>query len=243
MFKARFERVGPNQLGRDFAVGDIHGCFTALQTALNHIGFNPAADRLFAVGDLVDRGPESSQVTDWLEKPWFHSIFGNHELMICHTVLQDPDCPGAEDQWLQSLDVNEKRRIARRLLQLPLIMEIDTPDGIVGLIHADCPFDNWKDLQTRDWPQFNEADALVHTCLWSIERHRRKYTGIIKNVRAVVHGHLTLRQAERLGNVYYIDTKGGIELANFTFLNLQTLESISAPGERHAQRRVLTPGH
>ncbi len=78
----RFER---NCQGRDLAVGDIHGCFGALMTALNAIGFSPATDRLFGVGDLVDRGPSSHLVIDWLDKPWFFSTLGNHESMACDT--------------------------------------------------------------------------------------------------------------------------------------------------------------
>ena len=52
-------RFAQNTVGRDFAVGDIHGCFTELQRGLEAIGFDPSTDRLFSVGDLVDRGPES----------------------------------------------------------------------------------------------------------------------------------------------------------------------------------------
>lgn len=66
----RFER---NRNGRDFAVGDVHGCFTALQAALDAIGFSPEVDRLFCAGDLVDRGPESHLVVSWLDKSWFFS--------------------------------------------------------------------------------------------------------------------------------------------------------------------------
>ena len=52
-------RLAQNTVGRDIAVGDIHGCFTELQRGLDTIGFDPCTDRLFSVGDLVDRGPES----------------------------------------------------------------------------------------------------------------------------------------------------------------------------------------
>lgn len=68
-----------NIAGRDFAVGDIHGHFTALQGALDAVAFDPVRDRLFSVGDMVDRGPESEQVLDWLAKPWFFAVQGNHE--------------------------------------------------------------------------------------------------------------------------------------------------------------------
>lgn len=62
-------RFALNTHGRDFAVGDTHGAFGALQRALEAIGFDAQKYRLFSVGDLVDRGPESHQVLVWLEKP------------------------------------------------------------------------------------------------------------------------------------------------------------------------------
>src|SRR5690606_8090567 len=65
-----------NTAGRDIAVGDIHGHFTALQRELDRIDFDPAVDRLFSVGDLVDRGPECEDVIKWLNYPWFHPVRG-----------------------------------------------------------------------------------------------------------------------------------------------------------------------
>lgn len=231
MFTARFQRIPQNTKGRDFAVGDIHGYFSALQRDLDLIGFDPAVDRLFAVGDLVDRGPESHQVHDWLDKPWFHSIFGNHEEMICHAVLRNDPGIGVGDEWLNDLNDTEKLRIANRLLWLPMGMEVETENGLIGLIHADCPFDDWAQMQNTDWQHHNERSQLVQTCLWSIERYKRKYKGIVKNVRAVVHGHLTLPEPAVLGNVFYIDTKGGDENAAFTFLDLNSLEFLSGSGK------------
>ena len=42
-----------------YAIGDIQGCLTSFQKLLDHIAFNPDADRLWLVGDLVNRGPDS----------------------------------------------------------------------------------------------------------------------------------------------------------------------------------------
>lgn len=82
---SRFRRVNANNRGRDLAVGDIHGHFERLQRCLDEVGFDPEVDRLFSVGDLVDRGPASEQALDWLAQPWFHAVQGNHEaLAIAH---------------------------------------------------------------------------------------------------------------------------------------------------------------
>lgn len=88
----RLRRFDLNTKGRDFAVGDIHGCFSKLDAALRKVRFSPAHDRLFAVGDLVDRGPESALVLEWLVQPWFHSVCGNHDLMTWRRARKPIAC-------------------------------------------------------------------------------------------------------------------------------------------------------
>ena len=56
----RFER---NARGRDFVVGDVHGHFDTLERLLEAVDFDASADRLFSVGDLVNRGPASERST------------------------------------------------------------------------------------------------------------------------------------------------------------------------------------
>ncbi|MNN36681.1 Serine/threonine-protein phosphatase 2 [compost metagenome] len=128
-----FER---NLAGRDFAVGDIHGHFTRLQAALDAAGFVAESDRLFSVGDLVDRGPESIRALEWLDRPWFFAIQGNHEDMAVRHAFEhrlDPDvyCSNG-GAWLMALPDCEQRRVAARLGSLPLLAEIDTEYGLVG---------------------------------------------------------------------------------------------------------------
>ena len=51
-----------NRQGRDFVVGDVHGEFGVLENALEQIQFDFQVDRLFCVGDLIDRGPQTCSV-------------------------------------------------------------------------------------------------------------------------------------------------------------------------------------
>ena len=62
-----------NDSGRDIVVGDVHGCFRTLERALSAVAFDPSADRLFGVGDLVNRGPYSEKAIEWLEQ-WFEAV-------------------------------------------------------------------------------------------------------------------------------------------------------------------------
>lgn len=71
-----------NEAGRDFVVGDLHGCWVMLDRLLARAGFDPAVDRLFSVGDLIDRGPDSMGCLALLQEPWFHAVRGNHEAML-----------------------------------------------------------------------------------------------------------------------------------------------------------------
>jgi len=42
-----------------YAVGDLQGCLEPLKCLLKQVAFDPALDRLWLVGDLVNRGPQS----------------------------------------------------------------------------------------------------------------------------------------------------------------------------------------
>ena len=53
-----------------------------LRALLHDIRFDPTRDRLFSVGDLVDRGPASEATLDLLDRPWCHVVRGNHEEVL-----------------------------------------------------------------------------------------------------------------------------------------------------------------
>lgn len=222
-------KLGRNSAGRDFAVGDVHGSFSALQTGLDSIGFDPAVDRLLCCGDLVDRGPESHLVEAWLDKSWFFSSLGNHDHMASECAL---DRPGAisnyQDMgggWLVDLTAVDRIRIGERLRRLPLAIEVGTSGGPVGLVHADFPTDDWKYIERP----FSEDDRQI--CMWSTMRFDRMYKVRVANVRALVHGHLTLPVAHEIANVFFIDTGGWKSgLGHFTFLELESLNFFRGPG-------------
>jgi len=63
-------------------VGDLHGCFDLLTRLLAEVRFNKSYDRLFSVGDLIDRGLDSLRCLQLLAESWFYPVQGNHEKMM-----------------------------------------------------------------------------------------------------------------------------------------------------------------
>lgn len=68
----------------DYVVGDIQGCFDGLTKLLNLVNFDPAKDKLIAVGDLVGRGPQSLETLQYLYSlgSQFDTVLGNHDLHL-----------------------------------------------------------------------------------------------------------------------------------------------------------------
>lgn len=221
----RFLKVPRNQSGRDYAVGDVHGHFSRLQQALDELGFDPGRDRLFSVGDLVDRGPESEAALDWLARPWFLAVQGNHEdYAIRHVRTGQVDVMnwrGYGGGWFLDLPPERQQVFAEAFTKLPIAIEVETSAGAVGLLHADCPVLFWPRLESALQDRYKRTSAA---CQWSRDRLRQMDRTGILGVRAVVAGHTPVPAPLALGNVYHIDTEGWNE-GYFTFLDLESLQA------------------
>lgn len=222
-----------NLSGRDFVVGDIHGCFTQLEQALVAVGFERDTDRLFAVGDLVDRGPESHLALSYLAEPWFYSVRGNHEQTIIN--LLDDDFPkdlyaSNGGEWLLALSRDEQRRYVQAFQTLPNVIELAHPDGVIGIVHADCPLTSWRTFCET----LPESPQLQHQSMRNSNRIQEFNDERITGVRAVVVGHMPLSAPVVLGNVYHIDTAPDSSRGHFTLLEVGETLSLHEPGRlRH----------
>lgn len=225
LFK-RFER---NNLGRDFAVGDIHGHFSLLQKKLDEIGFNPDIDRLFSVGDLVDRGPECELAKEWIYNSWFHAVRGNHDDYVCrHDTCDSDNWIMNGGLWFFALTPSERGDMACAFRDLPVAIEVETEFGLVGLVHADCPFPSWSALRKSlsGGDEGGRLRSVKNYCMWSRGRIENSDASGVSGVRALVVGHTPNENPVTLGNVYHIDTMGWRPQhgGRFTIINLETLE-------------------
>ncbi len=202
-----YRRFARNRAGRDFVVGDIHGMFPAMRDLLALVRFDEERDRLFSVGDLIDRGPCSHEAIDWLARPWFHAVRGNHE-----QFLLDSDDPSILDLWVGYngggwwLDRGPGEREAFReaCAALPVAIEIDASQGRVGVVHADAP-------RSNSWPDFlsrleSGDERVVEHALWSRERISAGFSGPVSGVDLVLCGHTPTTRIVEAENVRFIDT-------------------------------------
>lgn len=228
-----FKHYDRNTKGRDLIVGDIHGCFSSLGNRLQQIKFNPEVDRLFSVGDLVDRGPESAQVLEMLAKPWFHPIRGNHEQMAIDWVdpswnMSAGNYAANGGAWNIANSIEEREEIAQAFKELPIAIEIETEHGLVGVVHAGCPCDSWADFRgflTDSTLTEQSLGALSNYAMWSRERIDKGETDLIDGVRMIFVGHTPVRVSQTLGNHTYIDTGGWMPgwTTGFTIVDAATL--------------------
>ena len=65
-----------------YAIGDLQGCFAALQQMLKQIAFDPAVDQIYLLGDLVNRGTDSLAILRWARDHQINAVLGNHDLHL-----------------------------------------------------------------------------------------------------------------------------------------------------------------
>src|SRR5258708_18120343 len=107
-----------------YAIGDIQGCDTALGALLEAIGFSANRDRLWFVGDIVNRGPESLQALRRIRAMGDAAtvVLGNHDLHLLAVacVASQVRSDGTLDEILAAPD---RKALLDWLLHRPLMHE------------------------------------------------------------------------------------------------------------------------
>ena len=117
-----------------YAIGDIQGCFQSLQNLLGHIHFDPAQDRLWFVGDLVNRGPRSLETLRFIRELGDSavSVLGNHDLYLLMVAEGGAKRRGKDDTLGPILSAPDCAELLAWLRQLPLCHV----EGEFCMVHA-----------------------------------------------------------------------------------------------------------
>lgn len=226
-------KLGLNKLGRDLVVGDIHGCVKLLKKLLWKAGFDPAKDRLISVGDLVDRGSECVEAVRLIDEPWFFAVKGNHEELLLSAFgigagIAVHLVNGGGWFWeIEEDSVQEE--IYVKLRDLPIAIEIETPDGKIGVVHAECPYDSWDDFVKHVTADTAEAEHAKEMALWARRKVKGKDSRLTLGVHKVICGHTILRDWSSVGNHMFIDT-GGFNFGKMTMYDTKHHEIYQVDG-------------
>lgn len=205
----------PNMAGRDFIVGDIHGQYDLLIEAMARVDFDKTQDRLFCVGDLIDRGPDSFMCLSLPFEPWFFGVRGNHEMLAVDALEKGGN---TEDLWMinggtwviTEYKVEVRQLLLEALPYLPYARQVEVMGQQVGIVHAEPP---------ADWSLIEGASpASKEEMVWGRKRIKKMDTTPVTGIDAVVVGHTIIEQPTWLGNVFYIDT-GAFQTGRLTLIN------------------------
>ena len=137
-----------------YAIGDIQGCFSALQKLLEIIRFDPKRDRLWLVGDLVNRGSQSLAALRWARNMGdaLTMVLGNHDLHLL-AVAEGFVPPHRSDTIQDILAAPDRVELLDWLRRQPLLY---LEDEFV-LVHAGL-LPQWTPQQARGLAAEVEAE-------------------------------------------------------------------------------------
>ncbi len=125
---------------RRICIGDVHGHYDTLMALLELVAPG-AEDAVYFLGDLIDRGPKSADIIEFVRRSSYQSLLGNHEMMMLEAIAND----GSVQQetfiaWYHSGGANTLQSYNHRipaehlqwLRQRPTHLDL----GDVWLVHA-----------------------------------------------------------------------------------------------------------
>ena len=134
----------------DYAIGDVQGCFKTLLALLKKIKFNKDRDRIFFLGDVINRGNNSLNTLKLISSNTdnMQMVLGNHDFHLLVCALTDRS-PNKKDTFQDILTASDKSTLLDYLLERPLAIKHDN----ALLVHAGAP------------PQWSIRDVLENSKL------------------------------------------------------------------------------
>ncbi len=116
-----------------YAIGDLQGCWEPFRALLRRIDFNPARDRLWLAGDLVNRGPGSLEILRWVteHQDAVTAVLGNHDLHLL-AVAEGVEPLKRSDTFDALLEASDRDALLTWLRARPLVVR----DEQFLMVHA-----------------------------------------------------------------------------------------------------------
>jgi hypothetical protein len=198
-----------NSFGRDLVLTDVNGCYKELIKLTQSIGFCDN-DRLFLLGNSINKGLYSYEVIKFTGKPNVYPIIGSAELLMLVAML-DGAPKGSREILEQQWDVNggtwrhemtsgQLAEMHSAISEWPLTITLNAYKNI-GMVHAESPFD--------DWNYFKEQEIDYNLLLRATNGRtilQGGRDGLVSGVDFVISGHTQLaRPPVYVGKCAYIN--------------------------------------
>lgn len=194
-----------------FAIGDLHGCLDPLKRLLDKVHFQPGTDKLWFVGDLVNRGPLSLETLRYVKALGDDavSVLGNHDLHLL-AVINGIRKTGGRDTLDDILVADDLTELTHWLRHLPLLHHSE--DLNITMVHAGI-HPKWnlalaqsmaaeveKALRSDKYVEFLERMYGNKPAKWSnkLGKHRRR--------RFAVNAFTRMRLCTRKGELDFSHT-------------------------------------
>ncbi|HXN16021.1 MAG TPA: symmetrical bis(5'-nucleosyl)-tetraphosphatase [Usitatibacter sp.] len=185
-----------------YAIGDLQGCYEPLARLVEKIAFDPSRDRLWFVGDLVNRGPDSLRCLRFVKSlgDAALAVLGNHDLhLVC--VAEGIEKRKAQDTLDEVLQAPDREELVAWLRHRPLIHA----EGKFALVHAglmpDWTVERALRLGAEVEGQLRSPDyrqVLRHMYGDKPERWREDLTGADR-LRVIINAMTRLRVCDASG--------------------------------------------
>jgi bis(5'-nucleosyl)-tetraphosphatase (symmetrical) len=139
-----------------YAIGDIQGCYDSLRHLLDLCAFDPSTDRLWLVGDLVNRGPKSLETLRLIKSlgDAALTVLGNHDLYLLMVAEGGAKFRGKDDTIQPVLDAPDAGELLAWLRHQPLCHT----EGEFCLVHAGL-LPQWTTARARELA--SEVEAML----------------------------------------------------------------------------------
>jgi len=226
-------KLPANTQGYDFVVSDLHGCYDDLQILMDYVKFDTSKDRLFSVGDLVDRGPKCLEVARLMYENYFYPVRGNHEQLCIDSVIHKNQQQLAiwmvnGGNWALLVDEMELHELAVKMTELPIVIAVGEGKDRFNIVHAelgkhayevrnnahvtvrlpvsDSTIDNWEfDMHDEFGMLWGRNIVCDRHILAPIDEKSRFHS---KDLSLTFSGHTVIENNVQIEQQFYLDLGG-----------------------------------
>jgi serine/threonine protein phosphatase 1 len=216
---------------QSFIIGDIHGCYDEFRDLLDKAGLTEG-DAIIAIGDIVDRGPDTPRVVEFFQTtPNACSILGNHERK--HIRAAQGELKPALSQFISRTQLGEAYDEAVAFMQtFPLYLNLPEALLVHGFWEPGIPLEAQKENVLAG--VMSGETHLRENYSWPWYHHYDGEKPLVVGHRHYLHSGEALVVNDR---VYALDT-GCVRGGRLTGLLIPSFKIVSVPSRENYWSRI-----